>query len=409
MEHRRKQRARHHREAHQAHPGDAAQPPLKHPFVPQNEPTLIRDQERYVELVHHLRSKPMFAFDTEFIGEVTYFPKTCLVQVATEEQVALIDPFAIRDLSAIWELVNDPLRITIVHAGASDLSPVRRALGKEPEGVIDVQVAAAFLGMNYPASLGKLVERFAGHPLTKGHTFTDWDARPLSGQQLRYAADDVRYLPLLWLQMGRELEKGGRLPWAYRETISRLEDPHLFDAKIHMRRASRGYDLTGAQEKLLEALCTLRDKIALEMDQPHRATIPDGALLEIVRDRPETKEAIAAVRGMPRPIVVRFGEKFLDILKANPSEKTEWFAIRKRREDEQSIRERVDRMLAAGHAKATELGIATTLALTRGDLERHSRRRRQIVERGEAAPPVFDEGDWRNEAFGDAVDRAWVG
>jgi hypothetical protein len=66
-------------------------------------------------------------------------------------------------------------------------------------------------------------------------------------------------------------------------------------------------------------------------------------------------------------------------------------------------------MLAAGHAKATELGIATTLALTRGDLERHSRRRRQIVERGEAAPPVFDEGDWRNEAFGDAVDRAWEG
>jgi ribonuclease D len=409
MEHRRKQRARQHREAHQAHPGDAIQPPLQHPFVPQNEPALIRDQERYVELVHHLRSKPMFAFDTEFIGEVTYFPKTCLVQVATEEQVALIDPFAIRDLSAIWELVADPLRITIVHAGASDLSPVRRALGKEPEGVIDVQVAAGFLGMNYPSSLGKLVERFAGHPLAKGHTFTDWDARPLSGQQLRYAADDVRYLPLLWLQMGRELEKGGRLPWAYRETVARLEDPHLFDAKVHMRRASRGYDLTAAQERLLEALCTLRDRIALEMDQPHRATVPDGSLLEMVRDRPETKEALANVRGMPRPLVVRFGEKFLDVLKANPSEKTEWFAIRKRREDEQSIRERVDRMLAAGHARATELGIATTMALTRGDLERHSRRRRQITERGEDPPPVFDEGDWRNEAFGDAIDRAWDG
>jgi len=409
MEHRRKQRARQHREAHQAHPGEAPAPPLVHPLVPQNEPQLIRDQEPYVELIHHLRAKPMFAFDTEFIGEVTYFPKTCLVQVATEERVALIDPFAIRDLSAIWELVADPLRITIVHAGASDLSPVRRALGKEPEGVIDVQVAAAFLGMNYPASLAKLVERFAGHPLTKGHTFTDWDARPLSGQQLRYAADDVRYLPLLWLQMGRALEQAGRLPWAYRETIARLEDPHLFDARIHMRRASRGYDLNPAQEKLLEALCILRDKIALEVDQPHRATIPDGALLEMVRDRPETKAALTEVRGMPRPLVVRFGERILDAIRANPSEKTEWFAVRKRREDEQSLRERVDRMLAAGHARANELGIATTMALTRGDLERHSRRRRQLMERGEEPPPVFDEQDWRNEALGDLVDRAWDG
>src|SRR6187399_2640358 len=192
MTFRRRQRTRHHEAAHDGPPKDHA-PPLAHELVPQGEPELISDDAKLAEFIAHVRTHDSFAFDTEFIGEVAYRPKTCLIQLATSERVALVDPLQLSDVGPVWDLVADPKLITIVHAGASDLSPVRRHLCGEPRSIMDVQVAAGFLGMAYPSSLAKLVERFAGHPLAKGHTFTNWDARPLSASQLRYAADDVRY------------------------------------------------------------------------------------------------------------------------------------------------------------------------------------------------------------------------
>src|SRR5262249_55937622 len=161
-----------------------------------------------------------------------------------------------------------------------------------------------------------------------------------------------------------------RLAWAAQETIARLDDPHLFDARAQMRRASRGYDLNPAQEKLLEALCVTRDVIAQREDLPHRTTIPDGSLLEIVRDRPETKDALDDVRGLPRPIVARYGDVILKTLTDNPSERATWFVVRRRREDEPSSKAKLDKMLAEAQVACTELEIAPTLALTRGDLER---------------------------------------
>lgn len=403
MTYRRRQRSKRHEAAH-AESSDVVAP-LQHPLVSKDEPRLVETQEALDEALRHVRDHESFAFDTEFIGEVAYLPKTCLIQLATPERVHLVDPLAVPDVSAIWELVGDPARTTIVHAGASDLSPVRRHLGRAPENLVDVQVAAAFAGMPYPASLGKLVERFAGHPLAKGHTFTDWDARPLTPSQLRYAADDVRYLPLLWNELRTALDAAGRLDWARRESLHRLDDPHVFDPQAQARRASRGYELDAEQEALLTALCVERDRIAREENLPNRATIPDGALLECVRIRPETKPALVAVRGMPRPIVTRHGDRLLATIAAHPSRRVEWFRIRRRREDEPDIKARIDAALAAAHARCEALGVPSSIAVTRADLERCARRRLACIERGEPIPPVFAPDDWRCEAFADLLDR----
>lgn len=407
MSFRRRQRSKHH---HAAHSGNHVHPPPPvHALIPQGEPELIADSAALDAFLGHARSIGQFAFDTEFIGESTYQPKTCLIQLSTAERIALVDPIALPDVGAVWSLVGDPSVLTIVHAGASDLSPVRRHLGHEPANLVDVQVAAGFVGMAYPSSLAKLVERFAGHGLAKGHTFTDWDARPLSHSQLRYAADDVRYLPLVWNVLGEELVRRGRVRWVEQETMARLEDPHVFDATTHARRAARGYDLTEAQESLLAALCVARDEIARRENLPHRTTIPDGSLLEIVRDRPETRAALNDVRGMPRPIVARHGDALLAVLERHPSERTSWFSVRKRNADTPDARAIVDRMLAETVRASEELSIASQLVTTRSDLARYVHRSLTAGEPLPCPPPLFAPDDWRSEAFGDRIESAGTG
>ncbi len=403
MSFRRRQRSRQHQAAHA---GDQHHtPPLVHALVPQGEAELVVDAAGMARAIEHLRQHDAFAFDTEFIGEVAYLPRTCLVQLATSERVILIDPLQVPDLGPVWDLVGEPGRTTLVHAGASDLSPVRRHLGREPVDMLDVQVAAAFTGMPYPASLAKLVERFTGHPLSKGHTFTDWDARPLSASQLCYAADDVRYLPLVW-QTQRETLEPRRLAWAAQESVARLEDPHQFDVHGQARRAARGYDLDEEQERLLEALCVVRDEVARIEDLPHRAAVPDGALLEMVRSRPVARAAIADLRGFPRPIAARHGDRFVETIVANPSKAVQWFTVRRRREDEPGAKGVIDALLLKAHQLAEAMQIAPSIALTRADLGRHYRRRLDAKARGEAPPPLFAADNWRREAFGDQLEAA---
>jgi len=381
-------------------------PPPEHPLIPQGEPELIAEPTALTSFLEHLREMGTFAFDTEFIGESNYQPRTCLIQLATSRRVALVDPLRLGDVTEVWEVVGDPSVTTIVHAGASDLSPVRRHLGRDPANLIDVQVAAGFAGMPYPSSLANLVERFAGHGLAKGHTFTDWDARPLSASQLLYAADDVRFLPLVWDVLREELVGRGRVRWAEVESNGRLDDPHVFDPVAQARRAARGYELNSSQETLLRALCIARDAIARQENLPHRTTIPDGSLLEILRDLPQTRLQLVDVRGMPRPIVARHGDMLLKVLADNPTERTTWFTGGKRHDHDSGTRAVVDAMLAESLRACEELGIAHMLAVTRAELTRYAARSRNLCAEGIEPPPLFAEPNWRREAFGGRIESA---
>ena len=129
--------------------------------------------------------------------------------------MALIDPLAGIDLRPFWELLCDPSVEKIVHAGQQDIEPVVRHLGRAPANIFDTQIAAGLAGLPYPVSLSKLVNELAGAKLGKGLTFTHWDQRPLSAMQLRYAADDVRYLPRVHVRARPTSRKSsGHAEWA---------------------------------------------------------------------------------------------------------------------------------------------------------------------------------------------------
>ena len=134
------------------------------------------------------------AFDTEFVSEDTYRPQLCLVQVAAAGKLAVIDPLSARDLRPFWELLVDPKRETIVHAGREELLFCIAAVGAPPARLFDLQIAAGLVGYEYPAGYGSLMSKLLGVRPQKGETRTDWRRRPLSSQQLDYALDDVRCL-----------------------------------------------------------------------------------------------------------------------------------------------------------------------------------------------------------------------
>ena len=188
-----------------------------HPLISHGPPEFVDRPEPFAELLDHLRTSKRFAYDSEFIGELTYVPKLCLIQVATSQRVALIDPLAGLDLSPFWKLICDAGIEKIVHAGQQDIEPVFRNAGCAAANVFDTQVCAGFIGLAYPVALSKLVHEIAGVRIGKGLTFTHWDQRPLSAMQLRYAADDVRYLLVVRDEIGKRLDALGHSAWARQE------------------------------------------------------------------------------------------------------------------------------------------------------------------------------------------------
>ncbi|MFM7260549.1 MAG: ribonuclease D [bacterium] len=397
LNYRRKKRERHHAATQDE---DATSAPLlEHQLVPRGEAQLVTTKDGLVEALAHVRAAGTFAYDTEFIGEESYWPRICLVQLATTERVILVDAVAVPDLAPIFELVADPSLLTLVHAGTQDLEPVRRILGREPTNILDVQVAAAFAEMPWPAGLEKLVERFAGHRISKGHTFTNWDARPLTPSQLRYAADDVRYLPLVWERLRCELEARGTLAWAMRECDQSGKIPARFDEESQIRRTMKSWPMKPAQIPTLRLVTRLRDTIARAEDLPHRVVMPDETLAEIVRQKPATAAALAAIRGLPKRFAQKYANELLGAVTEGGKMAPEKLAHGKITEETGDDRTCIDALLAIASARSIAMGLAPGMVLTRSDLSRW------WMSRNSTAPlPLFEAGDWRIEAMGSWLD-----
>jgi len=283
-----------------------------HPLIPSSQHELVTTQAGLTALLDHLRAAGRFAYDSEFIGEMSYHPRLCLIQVATSEKVCLIDPMAEVDLTPFWELLCDQAVEKIVHAGEQDMEPVVRHLGRRPVNFLDTQIAAGFVGMAYPVSLSKLVLELTGAKLGKGLTFTDWSQRPLSAVQLRYAADDVRYLPAIVAELEKRLLANGHLAWAKEESDA-MGDPSRFefDPAADFLRVRGATSLPPQGLAVLRELTIWRDAAAQRADSPPRAFLKDEILIDMARSPIRSVEKLARVRGLPRPVEAEHGEAIL--------------------------------------------------------------------------------------------------
>lgn len=244
------------------------------------------------------RTHRVVAVDTEFLRERTYHPKLCLVQVATADEAAAIDPMALEDLSPLVSLLEDDSITKVFHACDQDLEVLYDGMGCVPRPVFDTQLAAAFLGHRMQMGLGALVQAYEGVHLDKADGLTDWSKRPLDADQLRYAEEDVLYLPSIYSRMIDDLVARDRLSWLEPELALACDlkrfvrDPR--EAYVHLKRSS---SLTRKQLAVAREVCAWRERCAERRDLPRKWVLSDEVVVEVCRRTPRSPERLLRIRG----------------------------------------------------------------------------------------------------------------
>jgi ribonuclease D len=359
---------------------------------------LIDSSTGLAELVAHLRGAGRFAFDTEFVSEETFEPVLCLVQVATRDRLAVIDPLAIRDLSLFWELVIDPGVEVIMHAASEDLRICRFQTGKVPSRVYDVQIAAGFVGFGYPLSLGNLVAQALRVSMAGGETRTDWRRRPLSAPQLRYALDDVRYLLDLADFLAAQLAALGRAEWAETEFSQFVAAIQNRVEEDRWRRLSGLHQLNRRGLEIARRLAEWRHEEARRANRPLRQLLRDDLLVAIAKRQPATRRDLEALRDFNRPHLLARSNEVLAVVAAAQAVSPELLPEPAERHEEGPGLTMVVNLLAAAMAHCcAQHKIATGLLGATNDLKNLIRWHEQG--RPEDRSPELTQG-WRRHVCG---------
>jgi ribonuclease D len=261
---------------------------------------LIKDSGELQALAGRLSAQPFVAVDTEFMRENSYWPDLCLIQVASREEAAAIDPKAEGiDMAPLLDLfVKNQDVLKVFHAGGQDLEIIHNLTGKVPYPLFDTQIAAMALGHGEQIGYSNLIESLLGHSLDKGARFTDWSRRPLDKRQIDYAIADVTHLATVFPRMVEKLKKTGRGAWLDEE-MERLADSSSFafppdDAWKRLKLPSRNPTVLGR----LKALAAWRETEARSKNLPRGRIIKDDTLNEIVLHPPKNQDDLGRVRGL---------------------------------------------------------------------------------------------------------------
>lgn len=262
-------------------------------------PRLITSAEELAALCDRLRTEPYVTVDTEFMRERTYWPELCVVQLAGQEEVAVVDAQAEgMDLAPLGELLADPAVVKVFHAARQDVEIFLLKFGAVPTPLFDTQVAAMVAGFGDQASYDSLVRALAGAAIDKAHRFSDWSARPLSPAQIAYAAADVTHLRRVYRELREKLLNEGRLDWVAQE-MDALAEPETYitrpeNAWERLKPKTSNRRFLG----VLRAAAGWREAEAQRVNTPRGRLVKDETLLELAASAPTTPEQLARARGV---------------------------------------------------------------------------------------------------------------
>ena len=261
------------------------------------------------ELCQELHSAEVIAVDTEFIREKTYYANLCLIQVASDSVTACVDPLALDNLDELLVILYSSDKLKLFHAAWQDLEIFYDQWGRIPTPVFDTQIAAALLGFSDQIGYANLVEQLLDIQLDKTASRTDWAQRPLSPQQLTYAADDVNYLLKLYPIILQRLTELGRDSWL-EEDFMTLTNPggYAKSADMAWQRISGHGRLKPRQLAALQRLAIWREQQARQRNKPRKWILSDDLLLMLARHLPPDDEKLAKVRGMPERLLNQSGK-----------------------------------------------------------------------------------------------------
>lgn len=331
---------------------------------------LVATQQELTGIAAAAKRAGRAALDTEFLREKTFRARLCLVQIATPDELVIVDPLAPVDLAEVAALVADPEVKVVVHAGRQDFELLYERFGAVPHNVYDVQLAAGFAGFGASLPYGRLVEQVAGTTLQKGEAYTDWCRRPLTDDQLVYAANDVRYLLEVAEKLEARLEELGRTEWVGEE-MRALEDEKLYasDPGEAWRRVSGRGSLSSRQTSVLKEVARWRDEAAARRDLPRGWIVKDQSLVEIARRAPKNVADLKNIRGFNAKEAERSGRALLDAVargKNNPAIEAEPSLPKSALVRARMLSGLCDAIV---RARCEDAAIATELVATRGELE----------------------------------------
>lgn len=342
----------------------------------------IENQTSLEDFVKRAEKSKILAIDTEFLRDRTYYPMLCLMQMSTESEVVIIDPFAIEDLSVIVPLLLDEGIVKLFHAGRQDLEIILRETGVLPKNIFDTQIAAALLGHSHQIGFAAAVHTFLGETIKKTDSFTDWSRRPLAESQLNYAADDVIYLPQLYSIMRDLLEERNRLSWL-KNDFAELEDPanYVVDPYERFRHLKRGNQLLGRQLACARELAAWREIQAQKRDIPRRWLLTDEQIVEVCKRDPRTIDDLFMVRGIREHLSVRDARQVIDLFnKVYKMPKSEWPEPEQPSKNLPNVDSALDLMEAIVRVRAKENDIAMQTLATRSELSKLARGQYRGVE-----------------------------
>ena len=277
----------------------------------------VDNDKALVAMVEACLEQPVIALDTEFIRTDTFFPKPALLQIYDRRQVYLIDPLGINDVEPLRTLFKSPSTVKVMHSCSEDMDVFSCLLGCYPRPLMDTQIAASIIGMDFSMSYQRLVEAILDKQLDKAETRSDWLQRPLSEKQLTYAADDVLWLLDVHDHLKEQLNILGRESWMAEECeglLLRAEQPIPFDQ--YYLKVKAAWRLDPQSLNALRSLCAWREEIAREQNIPRSRVITDAILLELSRQRPDNKSALSNISDMRFSTVRTQGDAILKVIAA---------------------------------------------------------------------------------------------
>lgn len=268
------------------------------------------------ELCQKIKQEPWIAIDTEFLREKTYYPRFCLLQIATLDWVVCVDPIALENqLDELFVIINNPTMIKVFHSCRQDIEIFYHLSGKLPTPIYDTQLAAPLLGFQENAGYAMLVSRFLNINLSKIHTRTDWSQRPLSTEQIQYAADDVIYLAKIYQIMQEKLQALGREDWL-KEDFEQLINKDLYDIPPENAwlKISGRNKLSARQLTITQVLAQWREQVAKNNNKPKNWILRDDLILDIAKLQPTHLRALSEIRTMNDHFIRRYGKQVCELI-----------------------------------------------------------------------------------------------
>jgi ribonuclease D len=261
--------------------------------------------ERTDALSELVREAPAtFGLDTEFMRISTFFPKLALIQIVLGERIALIDPVAKAiELDALGEVLADPARLVVMHSASEDLEALATRFPRGIGQLFDTQIAAAFAGLGAGLGYQKLVRELLGIDLPKAETRSDWLRRPLSPQQIEYAAHDVIHLPALHVSLEARVAARGYTQWLVEDCARLIERARKREPDPEPQTALRGAaDWPLPRQALLRRVLRWREATARRTDTPRPWILDDAGALDLSSRPPKSDAELAertkGVRGL---------------------------------------------------------------------------------------------------------------